>query len=233
MQSSILRLFLLILISVPITTRAATQDRPATSTNAESSLAERLLAAMGGRDAWKSVAGLRVAATHYQTDVAAPYSNVILNDFTRPRVRFEARNSDLHSIIEVDGDSGWRERDGGPRQPLTAQRVAEERGWWASNVYRTLQRLAAGDASLSARAAQDGRLEIWESETKRLNWFRLNSAGEPVLFGAGSNDAGTVFGPLADGPGGIRYPRWGASQDGGFRYEITSMKTFSEPPAFP
>ncbi|MDX2143752.1 MAG: hypothetical protein SFV19_10385 [Rhodospirillaceae bacterium] len=231
MKHLLCRVRLMVLLTVAVDPALA-QEQAATPGNGRA-MAERLLAAMGGRDAWKGVAGLRVDATHHQTDQPAPYSNTIWNDFTRPRLRFEARNAQLHSIIEIDGDTGWRQRDSGPQQPLTPERIADERAWWGSNIYRTLQRLAADDPSLMLRAAQTDGLEIWESETKRLNWFRLNPAGEPVLFGTGASDAGTVFGPLAEGPGGIRYPRWGASQDGGFRYEITSVQMFARPPVVP
>jgi hypothetical protein len=232
MRHLICRVSLLVLMVV-VGDRALAQDKAGADPSNERAMVERLLAAMGGRDAWKGVAGLRVAATHYQSELTASYNNTIWNDFTRPRVRFEARNAQLHDVVEIDGNAGWRQRDGAPRQPITSERIAEERAWWNSNIYRTLQRLAADDPSLVLHVAQSDRLEIWESATSRLNWFRLNSAGEPVLFGIGTSDAGTVFGPLAEGPGGIRYPRWGASQDGGFRYEVTLMQTFAQPPVVP
>jgi hypothetical protein len=102
-------------------------------------------------------------------------------------------------------------------------RVKEEQQFWRSNVYRTLMRLANADAALTLKLNTDGRLEVWE-DGARLNWFRLNVAGEPVQFGTGANETGTVFGPWVDGPAGIRHPKWGSNADGTWQYEIIRIE---------
>ena len=55
--------------------------------------AEKLLEAMGGREAWAKVKFVHVEAVHDDVDIAESFTNKIWNDFTAPRLRFEAKNA--------------------------------------------------------------------------------------------------------------------------------------------
>jgi hypothetical protein len=191
--------------------------------------AERLLEAMGGRAAWAKVKFVQVEAVHDDVTIREPFTNKIWNDFTAPRVRLEAKNADIDRRRGINGDSGWRWRDGA-ESALTAEQFEDERNWWESNVYRTLHRLAVNDPELSARAVGEHRVEIFRRDGKRLNWFHLNQRGEPMLFGTWDSEAGTAFGPLASS-GQIKYPKWGARPDGSWRYEIVRLTTAETTPA--
>jgi hypothetical protein len=191
--------------------------------------AERLLAAMGGREAWAQVTFLHVEAVHDDLGLAAPYTNRIWNDFARPRVRFEAKNAQLDSRSAIHDGQGWRWRNGAPAE-MSAERIAGDLRWWESNVYRTLHRLARRDAGLEARTVGDHRLEIFRADGVRLNWFVLHPSGAPLLFGTWDSEAGTVFGPLASN-GTIKYPKWGGRPDGSWRYEIVRVTTGDRVPA--
>lgn len=181
----------------------------------------RMLQATGGREAWRSVTGMINVATQYIAERPLPQEVTIWNDFTTPRFRVWAKNGMLDRSFAINGDKGTALRDGEFRLLDEAQ-VRDELQWWRGNVYRTLARLARQDAALGARWNADGRLEIWEGGA-RLNWFRLNFAGEPVQFGS-SDDGGTVFGPWVPGPAGTRHPKWGASADGGWQFEIRRIE---------
>ncbi len=200
---------------------AAVRAAPAPAETAAARV-ERLLAAMAGRAAWAAVAYVHVAATHHELAQPAPYANRIWNDFRAPRARFSAALGDTPRLHAIDGARGWRQRDGTVSE-LGAEQLAGQLRWWESNFYRTLHRLAVADPTLEARAVEPRRLEIFRADGTRLNWFLLNDRGEPVRFGTWDSEAATIFGPLADGTGGLRYPRWGASPDGAFRYEITGF----------
>jgi hypothetical protein len=191
--------------------------------------AERLLAAMGGREAWARVTFAHVVAVHDDLALATPYTNQIWNDFTQPRVRFEAKNETIDSRNGIVGDTGWRWRNGAPAA-ITPERIADDRRWWEANVYRTLHRLAARDPELVARAVGDHRLEIFRADGVRLNWFLLHPSGAPMLFGTWDSESGTAFGPLASN-GTIKYPKWGARPDGSWRYEIVRLETAASVPA--
>lgn len=191
--------------------------------------ADRLLAAMGGREAWANVRFVHVEAQHDQLNVRDPFTNRIWNDFTRPRVRIEARNDAIDVRRVIAGGAGAARR-GGVRRELTAEEVAGEERWWEANIYRTLHRLAAGDPALTPRAVGEHRLEIFLPDGRRLNWFLLNPRGEPHQFGTWDSEQGTGMGPLA-GQGGVKYPAWGVVPDGSWRYVIRKFETAEAVPA--
>ena len=191
--------------------------------------AERFLAAMGGREAWAQVKFAHVEATHDDVNFAQPFTNRIWNDFSAPRVRFEAKNAQIDRRRVINGEQGRQVRDGVPSE-LTAAQLQNERRWWEANIYRTLHRLAVNDPDLTARAVGDHRLEIFRADGTRLNWFVLNPRGEPMLFGTWDSESGGTFGPLASN-GSVRYPKWGAMPDGSWRYEVIRLVTAATVPA--
>ena len=64
---------------------------------------------------------------------------------------------------------------------------------------------------------------MFRDDGRRLNWFVLNGAGEPILFGTWDNEQGTSFGPLTESAPGVRHWKWGSSADGTFQFEIVSL----------
>ncbi len=192
-------------------------------------LAEKLLAAMGGREAWAGVTYVHVEARHDDLEIPRPFVNRIWNDFSKPRVRFWAGNDDFTSARRIQDDEAIRESGPQAGARLTAEQYESDRGWWEANVYRTLHRMAKRDAALSYRAAGPARLEVIKPDGSVLNWFVLNQKGEPMLFGSGKDALGTAFGPLASG-GGVKYPKWGARADGSWRYEILDFVALKEVP---
>jgi hypothetical protein len=182
-------------------------------------LAEKLLAAMGGRDAWAKVTFVHVEAVHDDLDIPERFVNRIWNDFSEPRVRFWAGNDHFTSARRIEGGAGLRESGPQAGTRLTAQQYESDRSWWEGNLYRTFHRIAKRDATLSYRAAGPNRLEVLKADGTVLCWFVMNQRGEPMLFGSDKDTRGTAFGPLASS-GGVRYPKWGARADGSWRYEI-------------
>jgi len=191
--------------------------------------AERLLAALGGREAWAKITFVHVEAVHDQLNVRDPFTNKIWNDFSQPRVRIEAHNAALDRRRVIAEGVGMASRDG-VRRELTAQEVADETKWWEANIYRTLHRLAIGDPALTPKAVGDHRLEIFLADGRRLNWFILNQRGEPHLFGTWDNEQGGTMGPPASN-GTVKYPAWGAMPDGSWRYVIKRFVTAETVPA--
>jgi len=197
------------------------RDRAALREEPSKARLEFFLAAMGGREAWKPIKSVTVRATHYEPTLKEPYANVIHNDFTQPRVRFEATSSEINRQRAINVDQGWRIREG-EHFHMTPKQFDEDYAWWEANIYRTLVRLANDDPDLTPTSIGERRLEIHRSDGKRLNWFELSATGEPVRFGTYDNEDGTVFGPLASA-GAVKYPRWGVNSTGTFRYEVTEF----------
>ncbi|GAB5558490.1 MAG: hypothetical protein SynsKO_01370 [Synoicihabitans sp.] len=179
----------------------------------------RLLAAVGGKSAWSRVNIVIIEATHFNLTAPASYDNRIVNDLTQPRVRFEGHAPGWDRWATIDGNTGTYRRDNEPVTKRAADRVAADNAWWSANIYRTLRRLARNDPALTAKAIDNDRLEIHE-DGELLNWFRLDENGAPVLYGTDEESTGTIFGPLRSHPSGIRYPEWGAGENGAFRYRV-------------
>jgi len=191
--------------------------------------AERLLTALGGREAWAKVNFVHVEAVHDQLNIKEPFTNRIWNDFSHPRVRFEAKNDAIDRRRVIADGVGAMSRDGVKRE-LTAEEVAGEAKWWEANLYRTLHRLALRDPELRAEAVGDYRLEIFLKDGRRLNWFLLNQRGEPHQFGTWDSEQGGAMGPPASN-GSVKYPAWGAVPDGSWRYVIRKFVTAEAVPA--
>ena len=181
-------------------------------------LADRLVDAMGGRANWLPLKGLSIRARHFEVDVPQPYDNALFIALAEPRMRFEGRNATMNRIRAVVGDKGWRVSEVAPLGPLSAEVVKSDLEWWETHVYRNVWRLARRDPTLLPRRHADGRLELYRSDGKRLMWYRLNMAGEPVGFGRfDSETTATILGPLQDVQGGVRLPIFSSSSDGSFR----------------
>ena len=216
-----LRFSLTILFATSLSSYAQTEEETSPETGKQR--VARLLSAMGGKPAWSRVNIVIVEATHYALSAPTTYENRIVNDLTRPRVRFEGHAPGWDRWATIDRDTGTYRRDNEPVTERAADRVAADNAWWSANIYRTLRRLARNDSALTPQAVGEDRLEIFE-DGELLNWFRLNADGAPVLYGNSDPDAtGTLFGPLQSNPSGIRYPTWGAGENGAFRYQIKSF----------
>lgn len=191
---------------------------PALSEADGAALAARLVTAMGGAEAWTRARGLTIAATHYESQFAQPYENVLWIDLDAPRMRFEGRSAwGMNRTRAVVEDRGWRVSEISPLAPMTPQQVKGDLDWWEAHPYRNVRRLALRDPSRRPRVGAVGRLELVRPDGSVLMWYRLNPAGEPYAFGVGSGEAGVVLGPLAEVPGGARLPLWSARMDGTFR----------------
>ena len=192
--------------------------------------ADRLVAAMGGADAWREAKGIRIAARHWERQLLEPYDNLILMSLEEPRMRFEGDSATMKRRRAVVGERGWRVSERSPLGPMTAEQVAGDLRWWEAHVYRNLGRLARRDPGLTPKLGADGRLELYRPDGMRLMWYRLNAAGEPVAYGQFDDERGSVLGPLAERGGGVRLPAWSTSADGGFRAMITEAAALPTTP---
>jgi hypothetical protein len=198
---------------------AAWLASPASASAAESAaaVADKLVTAMGGRDAWAKLKGLGVAARHYSTDLPEPYDNQLYIAMEEPRMRFEALVDGVRRVRAVVGDRGWRWSETVPLSPMTPEQVKFDIDWWEAHVYRNVRRLAVRDPGVQPRLHTDGRLELYRPNGSRLMWYRLNQLGEPVAFGTFEHEVGSILGPLQTTEGGAKLPIFSASNDGSLR----------------
>lgn len=193
--------------------------------------ADRLVAAMGGAEAWSRALGLVIRARHWEAQLEAPYENLIQMALDEPRMRFEGHNATMKRRRAVVGETGWRVSEVRELGPMTAEQVADDLKWWEAHAYRSVGRLARKDPTLIPRLHADGRLELYRPDGVRLVWYRQNAAGEPVAFGAWDNEQGSIFGPLIDRGGGVKLPSWAASADGAFRAILVEAAALPAAPA--
>ena len=184
----------------------------AASSDAEQ-LAEKMLASLGGRDAWARARNT-VNDSRQDWDGDPPELRVVITmDFERPRLRIETWGKDLHVIRALDGESHWRRARDGQIGPVSEQVLEIDRKFWAGHVYRTLHRVARRDPAISLAIGKEGRLEVHEAG-RRIAWYQLDRRGQPYQYGAHEDEVGGIFGPWEREAGGIRHPVW-VTRDGG------------------
>lgn len=179
-------------------------------------LAERMIAALGGRAAWAATTNT-VNDSQQNWDGEPPLLRVVITmDFERPRFRIETRGEGIDLIRVIDGDRHWRITREGTVAPVSAETLAEDRRWYQGHVYRTLHRIAKRDPAIRLAVDRQGRLEVYEGAA-RIAWYALDRRGQPYRYGAHGDDTGAVFGPWEATAGGIAHPVWVSRDDGKWR----------------
>ena len=192
------------------------------STEAEA-MAERMLAALGGRAAW---AEARNTVNDSRQDWDGDPSElrvVITMDFQRPRIRIETRGRDLHVIRVIDGDQDWRLTRDGKVAALSPELRAGDLRFYAGHVYRTLHRIARRDPAISLANGAEGRLEVREGG-KRIAWYMLDRRDEPYRYGSHDDEVGSIFGPWIHQVAGIRHPAWVTNDGGKWRAMLNRLE---------
>lgn len=192
------------------------------STDAEAA-AERMLAALGGREAW-AAARNTVNDSRQDWDGEPPELRVVITmDFERPRIRIETWARDLHVIRVIDGEKDWRLLRDGKVVALPPELRADDLRFYAGHVYRTLHRIAKRDPALSLRIGTEGRIEVLE-DGKRIAWYLPDRRGEPYRYGAHDDDVGSIFGPWTHEVAGIRHPAWVTREGGKWRAMLRRLE---------
>ena len=185
-------------------------------------MAERMLAAIGGRTAWAELRNtINGSQQNRATEPTVVYA-VITMDFEQPRFRIETTAEGLHLIRVINGDEHWRLRRSGSIEDVPPGLLADDMKWYAAHLYRTIHRLAARDPALSLRVNSKNRLEI-HADGERLLWFELDAKGEPYAFGSRDDEVGSLTGPWDFVQDGIHHPRWVSSADGTWRAAVRSL----------
>jgi hypothetical protein len=191
--------------------------------DAAGQLAERMLSALGGREAWARAKNT-VNDSRQDWDGDPPELRVVITmDFESPRVKIETRGKDLHIIRVIDGDRNWRMSRDGTIGPLNPDVVTIDRRFWDGHVYRTLHRIAARDPALKLALGKEGRLEVHEAGA-RIAWYALDRSGQPYLYGAHDDEVGGIFGPWEHEVAGIRHPVWVARDGGKWRAMLKRLE---------
>ena len=189
----------------------------------EEMLAERMLVALGGRDAWARAKNTVNDSRQLWDGDPTELRVVITMDFERPRIRIDTTGRNLNLIRVLDGEKHWRLSREGTIEPVSEQTLAEDRKFWRGHVYRTLHRIAARDPAIRLSVGKEGRLEVHEGGT-RIAWYALDRRSQPYLYGAHDDEVGSIFGPWEHEVAGIRHPVWVTRDSGKWRAMLTRLE---------
>ena len=189
---------------------------------AAEAMADRMLQAIGGREAWAALKNTINGSQQNRAGEPTVVYAVITMDFEAPRFRIETTATDLHLIRVINGDKSWRLRRSGAVEDVPPDLFDQDSKWYAAHLYRTIHRMAARDPEISLTINEKQRLEIHAHEA-RLLWFELDAKGEPYAFGSWDDEVGSLTGPWDFVQGGIHHPRWVSSADGTWRAAVKSL----------
>ena len=189
---------------------------------AADALAEKMLQAIGGREAWANLKNTVNGSQQNRASEPTVVYAVITMDFEQARFRIETTAEDLHLIRVINGDRSWRLRRSGKIEDVPADRVREELKWYDAHLYRTIHRIATRDPAISLEQKGADRLEVFAGGT-RILWLRVDEKGEPYAFGAYEDDVGSLSGPWDFIQQDIRHPAWTSSADGTWRAALKSL----------
>lgn len=209
-------LLVLVALAAPLPAIAAAPPEP-------EALAERMLAAVGGRDRWAALRNTVNDSLQFRLEEPFVVRSVIRMDFTRPRFRIDTTAPGIVLARVVDGERHWRLNRAGAVQDVPPDVLADDRRWYAGHVYRTIHRVAARDPSLRLAVNASGRLEVREGNA-RIAWFALDARGEPYAFGAHDDEVGSICGPWNFVRDGIHHPAWVARPDGTWRAAVQALE---------
>ncbi len=190
-------------------------------------LADRMLAAIGGRERWASLRNTVNDSLQFRLEEPFVVRAVIRMDFTQPRFRVDTTAPGLTLARVMDGERHWRLNRAGVVEDVPAEILAEDRRWHAGHVYRTIHRVAARDPALRVAVNDKGRLEVHEGAA-RIAWFALDARGEPYAFGAHDDEVGSISGPWNFVQDGIHHPAWVARPDGSWRAAVQALAINAE-----
>jgi hypothetical protein len=222
-------------LALGVAVRTAAQDAGLDGGPRAVAAAERLLAGLGGREAWARARTVAVELRGYYAPDSLPWVERYWIDLVVPRGRYEIRTGRAERVIAWTAAGGWESRDG-VVEGQSPERHKLEQAYWTSELTVVFRRLAAGTprttVTLDSTSAGLWTLTLRDAASRdSVAQFTLNAAGEPIRWSARINDEpfDRILGPLADYER-VRVPKWGATPSGEWRYEHLRVTLSPEPP---
>lgn len=201
---------------------AAAQSTEPDETDRAEAMADKMLAAIGGREAWASLRNTINGSQQNRVSPPTEVYAVITMDFEKPRFRIETTAPGLHLARVIDGERSWRQRRNGNIEDVPEDFFKDEMRWYASHLYRTIHRMAARDPALSLAVNEKDRLEVY-ADGERIKWFQLDASGVPYRIGSYDNDVGAICGPWDFVQDGIHHPTWVSNAEGTWRASVQAL----------
>ena len=178
-----------------------------------------MLEAIGGAEAWASGRTLELTYRGWWTDRPGDVIERAWRDLAHPNQRIEIEAASVDVAVVLTADQGWRTRNDSTTT-LGDDVLREHRGFWPKGLLHPSAPLARSDPDLWVSSGGEQRVVVHSERQGEIGWFEIASDGGIVRWG--TVDRGEpleyVYGPMRDfGP--LRFPAWGASLDGSWRFE--------------
>ncbi len=190
--------------------------------------ASKLLHNVGGRDVWRMQSLVVYEKAFLRSGKEVDLK--ITRNLARTTRKIESRTAGTLNI-EVIGEMQGCTWTQGEFEEIPKEAFDIERQGLQQSPYYIYHRLAMEDPEIRVVLVEDGnRLNIFENEDRLLCWFLIDGLGQQYSWGNIFN--GKVnqhfYGPYKQ-LGESRFPTWGTSMDGRFRFEYI-MAEFSGQP---
>ena len=189
--------------------------------------AERLLAVVGGRTAWRDARTFYVEERVYLRSGEVADLR-IWRDLKTGNRRLERSTPSTTFKEWLGSEEGYDSRNGRLRR-MPPEEFAMERRGLRQEPYAVYRRLALRDPKLRVELRDPHTLYVFDGDEHLLCWFLLNDQGALVSWANVYNGAINqhYYGPIVP-VGAARLPKWGASPTG-FRFEYVGARFLTDP----
>ena len=149
--------------------------------NPAQDLAEKMLAALGGAEAWRDAAVVHPTAVNHHPQARLPYIQEYWYFTKAPRHVVKINNHDMQRMRSYTEAGGWSIVEGDVR-PFSEERLSREILSWQQSIWHKMSLLAKGSADLRLTMADDGSVEFYESG-QFIGWIEIGEDGAPRRHG--------------------------------------------------
>lgn len=184
---------------------------------------EGMIDRLGGKDVWSGARSLYVEYHGWRTEPNQPVVERAWRDLQEPyqHAIFEGRSFDTK--FSMTPKASWLTRIAG-QQRFSEEEHAANLDFWNYDFYTIIRNLAAGDARISVKTSEDGRIMVVGPNGADWGWFEIDGTGQPIRWGAPDGDGALeyLYGPVRTF-GNINFPAWGTARDGSWRFDYITV----------
>lgn len=152
---------------------------------------EKLLEAVGGRDAWADAHGFIMYEVLYSANQDLPVYRQYWIDFKQPRIQYTSKGQGFFNRYVLNVDHGWSSMDG-EIEDWEAGMVGGFSHFWRGIPTRVFHMLASNDPSIRAELRDDQVIDIYHNG-ERVVWIATDPEGKPVAYGREDRHTETHF----------------------------------------
>ena len=193
-------------------------------------LVENMIYEMGGKSLWKRSRHLYIEQHGWFTKPSGAAVEKTWRDLKEPNRRMYISRRFKETTHVFTPEYSWIKRDGDLEYLSKDQHASFIRGW-PNGSYNMLSRFAQGDQNIVLKYEAPYKVIVFDKSGKELSYYEINDQGHMMKWGT-NHPSGVVveyvYGPPKDF-GNIKFPAWGTSVDGYWRYNYVSVILSMDP----